>query len=143
VSENDINRFILDKLEKVDDKLEEVRLKYSRLEDSLKSHEGLDRRIHASVEKMSDDISQQMGAISTSLDKYNELLNDHMRRTEIAEEHLKLLNTKVSPMWDKYKEREIITNHSNERLKTSLKWLAGISTLLGVILSVMKLLEIF
>lgn len=143
MSDNDMNRFILDKLEKVDDKLEEVRVKYSKLEESFRSHEKVDEEIHNSVRKMATDLGAQFAKVSECLDTYNSLLQDHMRRTEIAEEHLKTLTQKVDPMYEIHKKREIITTYNNTQLKSYVKWAAAISAVGGAIITLAKVFELF
>lgn len=143
MSDNDMNRFILDKLEKVDDKLEEVRVKYAQIEEAFRSHEDLDEKIHKSVEKMSEDMSAQMTVMCKSLDQYNDLLQEHMRRTEIAESNITILKDRVEPMWKQHEKQEIIEAYADKKWKTRMKWIAGIGTAAGTILTIMKLLNIF
>ena len=143
MSDGDMNRFILDKLDKVDDKLEEVRLKYTRLESSLKNHETIDEKIHQSVEKMASEMNVQMSTICDSLDQYNALLQEHMRRTELAEESITILVNKVSPVIEDFNTRGIIESYADKKWKTRMKWLGAIATATGVIISVLKLFNIF
>lgn len=139
----DMNRFILDKLEKVDDKLEEVRVKYSHLEQSFKAHEHLDEKIHDSVETMSKDLNDQMTVMCESIEKYNLLLQEHMRRTEIAEKNILTLNDQVAPMFAIYKERNIISTYKSKTWKSYTKWIAGITTVSGAIIALAKVFELF
>ena len=139
----DMNRFILDKLEKVDDKLEEVRVKYSRLEQSFKAHEHLDEKIHSSVEEMSKDLNSQMTSMCESIEKYNLLLQEHMRRTEIAEKSLSILKDQVTPMYSLYKERNIINTYKSKTWKSYMKWTASVTTVAGAIIAIAKVFELF
>lgn len=143
MSNTDMSRFILDKLEKVEDKLEEVRIKYSRLEESFKNHEDIDEKIHQSVEDMADNMNQQMSTISKSLDTYNNLLMDHMRRTEIAEENIKVIHRSMRPLLVDHRERGIIEAYADKKWKMRMKWVGGASAVLGLALTIMKLLDIF
>lgn len=141
--DNDMNRFILDKLEKVDDKLEEAKIQHSRLEEAFLRHEAIDDQIHESVKTISDNVSTQMSEISSSLARYNDLLQDHMRRTELAEASLSILHEKVDPIYEAHQNSLFLKNYKNNTFKNRIKWLGAIATGLGVIMSIMKLMEIF
>lgn len=143
MSSDNINNFILDKLEKVDDKLEEVRLKYSKLEESFKTHQSSDEKIHKSVENMADEVGQKMTEISKSLDGYNELLKQHIRRTEIAEQNIENIKEAIQPVITEYCEKKIITRYDAKIWKNIAMYTGAISTLVGLVIGLMKLLEFF
>ena len=143
MSSDDVNRFILDKLEKVDDKLEEVRIKYAKMEEAFQNHEELDEKIHESVEKMSDDMMAHMNTMCQSLDKYNTLLQEHMRRTAISEQRLHVLTQATEPIIKKYAVDQAIEERISTKIKRWSSKIGIVSLILGVIISAMRIFEIF
>ena len=108
MSESGLEKFILDKLDKLDDKLDQVRDESVKLTAALLSHENKDEEIHSDVRKMSDRFCSQLDAQYKELQKYNKHLEDHMRRSDILEASHHQMWKRVKPVVEAHEENRII-----------------------------------
>jgi len=115
---SDIQQFILNKLEKLDEKLDEVREHNASMRASFDSHVVIDREIHQEVVKLGDNIDKH----SRLLDTYNQQLEIHMKRTDILEK-------KVLPLVIEKNEKDTVSKWWEVRWSTAAKiagWLSAI-----------------
>jgi septal ring factor EnvC (AmiA/AmiB activator) len=138
-----MNKFILDKLDKVEEKIEEIRVHNSRLEESIKSHELVDEKIHESIKSLAEKMLSNMSNMSQSLGEYNVLLDQHMRRTEITEENLQIFRDEIRPILELHMNEKIIKEHKQNTFKKYMKYIAGITAILSMASYILKLLEVF
>jgi uncharacterized coiled-coil DUF342 family protein len=127
---SDIQQFILSKLEKLDEKLDEVREHNASFKASFADHLRRDEEIHGEVIKLGDSIDRH----STLLDQYNQQLDEHMRRTEILE-------NKVLPIVIKQEEEKTVEKWRDNKLKKSMKILGWLSALGGLVVIVLEIIS--
>jgi len=130
------------KIDDVEAKIEEVRIDSALLRESIAKHEALDKEIHDSIKGMADDTHASINKINNSLSDYNTLLKEHIRRTEIAEGNIATIKSAIQPVIKEHQERQIVRQHSMKTWKKVTLILGGVSTALGVVAYVLKLLEI-
>jgi len=107
---SDIQQFILNKLEKLDEKLDEVREHNASMRASFDSHVVIDKEIHDEVIKLADSIDKH----SNLLDQYNQQLEIHMKRTDILE-------NKVLPLIAEKLEKDTVKRWWEGRWSTAAK----------------------
>lgn len=110
----DINDFLLSKLDKLGEKLDAVREQQLENKVTLHNHMDTTKDIQFNIEKMND-----------QLDEYNQLLEEHIRRTKILEE-------KVEPMYTEYSEEQVVEKVKNSKLKKIGMIIGIIATLIGI-----------
>jgi len=128
--------FIIDKLEKLNDKLDQVRVDSTRLGESLKAQEKRDDEVHADVKKISSDLVEQ----GKLLAEYNEQLRDHIRRTALNEESVAVLKAAVLPIIEKYNEEQTGSKYNSKVLRKRVKMLGAVSVLLSILGALIKLI---
>lgn len=133
---SDIDR-LWEKLEKLDDKLDEMNSKHTSNTVTLEHHTRQEDELFKDLKTIGSQLSQQ----SKLLDDYNTSLREHIRRTEILEE-------KVEPMFGEYTERKIGEKLQLEKdvTKTS-KWkrhatiFGTISALVALVAGIVQLIR--
>ena len=118
---SDLSQFILEKLEKIDDKADDIKSQCAETAVKLAAHE------------------EQLRLMTSKMADYNEKLGEHMARTEIAENRQDIFEQEIGPILSEFREKQAITNY---RMKTIAKWskiLGLISVAIGVILGLTKL----
>lgn len=127
---SDIQQFILNKLDKLDEKLDEVREHNIKMNASFDSHVIIDKEIHEEVVKLADSISKH----SILLDQYNQQLEIHMKRTDILEH-------KVLPLLKDKAELETVKKWRDGHWAKAAKvagWLSAIGGLIVVIIEIVS-----
>jgi hypothetical protein len=130
---SDIQQYILNKLEKLDEKLDEVREHNASMKAAFESHAVVDDRIHSEVMRLSDNIDKH----SKLLDEYNKQLEEHMKRTEILE-------NKVLPLVVEKHEEKAVEKWKESKFKRTMKilgWLSAVGGLIIIILDIISKLE--
>jgi hypothetical protein len=127
---SDIQQFILNKLDKLDEKLDEVREHNAAIKASFESHAVKDEEIHGEVIKLGDNIDRH----SKLLDEYNRQLEEHMRRTEILE-------NKVLPLVIEKNEQKAVDKWKDSRLNKTMKIFGWLSAIGGFIVIVIEILN--
>lgn len=138
-----LDRFILDKLERLDDRLEQVKVESSKLVTVLKLHEKKDEEIHSDVKDMAEKFTTQLDAQCRELRRYNEQLSEHMRRSALLEKSHKEMWSRVKPVVDKYEEEAVVEKVVSSKWKRRMKWIAALGTFAGSIYALIKLLSSF
>lgn len=127
---SDIHQYILNKLEKLDEKLDEVREHNASMRASFNSHVTIDREIHEEVIRLAESIDKH----SYLLDQYNQQLEIHMKRTDILE-------TKVLPLVIEKQDRQVVERWRDHKVKTAMKivgWLSAIGGFIVIVLDVVS-----
>lgn len=134
---SDIDR-LWEKLEKLDDKLDEINSKHTANTVVLEHHTKQENEVSQDLKTIGSHLLQQ----SKLLNDYNASLREHIRRTEILED-------KVAPMFGEYTEREISKKLQLEQdvTKTS-KWkrhatiFGTISAMIALIAGIVQLIKL-
>ena len=143
MSDSGLDRFILDQLEKLDNKLDQVRLESTKLTEAFKQHEKKDEDIHKDVRDMAAKFTAQLDAQCEALKKYNAQLEEHMKRSDLLEKSHEKMWERVKPVVDKYEEAKIVEKVTSDKWKKWVKISAAVGTVAGAIYTVMKLLDLF
>ena len=126
----DVQQFILNKLEKLDEKIDEVREHNAAIKLAFETHILRNEDIHSEVVRLGDSIDKH----SNLLDEYNQQLEEHMRRTEILE-------NKVLPLALKQEEEKIVSKWQDGRIKRAMKILGWVSSVGGFIVIVLEIIS--
>jgi len=127
---SDIQQFILNKLEKLDEKLDEVREHNASMRATFDSHVVIDGEIHEEVVKLGGNISKH----SNLLEEYNKQLEIHMKRTDILE-------NKVLPLITQKVEQDTVKKWVDSRWSRVAKiagWLSAIGGLVIIVLEIIS-----
>lgn len=143
MSDSGLERFILDKLEKLDDKLDQVREESTKLTVALEAHEGKDEAIHRDVREMADKFTSQLGQQCKQLQQYNEHLQEHMKRSDQLEESHKEMWKRVEPVVKAHEDNKIVKKYFSEKATRRMKWIGWIGTIAGALYAVLKLTGMF
>jgi seryl-tRNA synthetase len=127
---SDIEQYILNKLEKLDEKLDEVREHNVAVRASFDAHVDMDEKIHQEVIKLGDSIDKH----SRLLDEYNHQLEIHIKRTE-------LLEHKVLPLVEQKKEQEVIKRWQDSRWARIAKVAGWLTALAGLVAGVLEIMS--
>jgi hypothetical protein len=127
---SDIQQFILSKLEKLDEKLDEVREHNAHMRASFDSHVIIDQEIHEDVVKLGLSIDKH----SNLLDQYNQQLEIHMKRTD-------LLEKSVLPLIRQRREEETVKKWRDGRWSKIAKIAGWLSAIGGFIVIVLKIVS--
>lgn len=127
---SDIQQFILSKLEKLDEKLDEVREHNANMRATFDSHVTIDKEIHEEVIKLGDNIDKH----SRLLDQYNQQLEEHMRRTDILE-------TKVLPLISEKMEKETVKKWWEGHWSNVARIVGWLSAIGGFIVIIMEIIS--
>jgi hypothetical protein len=130
---SDIQQFILNKLEKLDEKLDEVKEQNIKIKANFDSHAIMDQEMHEQIIKLANNIDKH----SNLLDEYNKQLEIHIKRTDILEQ-------KVLPLIIEKKDTEIVRKWWSVRFATILKiagWLSGVAGFIIILLELISKLR--
>ena len=119
---SDLSQFILEKLEKIDDKADDIKAQCAETAVKLAAHE------------------EQLRQMASKMADYNEKLGEHMARTEIAERRQDTFEQEIGPILFDFKEKQAVTNY---RMRTIAKWskiLGFLSIAVGLIIGISKLM---
>lgn len=123
----DINEFLLNKLDKLDEKLDHIKEDQAETRIALQNHEKRDEAMCDNVNKMGTELVIQ----SKLLSEYNDSLREHMRRT-------KMLEDKVEPMHREWSDRQVIVNHKTNVWKKVVTVIGVITAIAGAIAAIKK-----
>jgi hypothetical protein len=129
---SDINEFLLNKLDKLDGKLDTIREEQLVSKAAFGSHEDRDQEMHDDVKSMGTELKNQ----SKLLGDYNQSLKEHMRRTE-------LLENKVEPMFTEFQDKQALEKIKQAKRKKILKIAGVISVIVGIAAGIAQVLALF
>lgn len=142
MSDSVLDKLILDKLDKLDSKLEQVGKENQKIGLSLEAHERRDQEMYDAINESQKQIVKQLSRQSQSLDMYNDQLRDHMRRTDILEKMYKDLEVSVHPLISAYNSDKAINNWFKTRWKLSILILSGVSLAIGIVFSILDIIKL-
>lgn len=128
---SDIEQFIFNKLEKLDEKLDEVREHNASIKASFQSHVNIDEKIHEEVLKLAESIDKH----SKLLDDYNKQLEIHIKRTD-------LLEKQIVPVVIEHAEQKIVHKHRSLKFKKIAKIIGYLTAAAGCITAIVQALKI-
>jgi len=143
MSDSGLEKFILDKLEKLGDKLDQVRDESGKLTSALQSQDKRDEEITREVRDMSDRFCSQLEAQQQELQQYNKHLEEHMKRSNELEKSHKKMWEKVEPVVKAHNDNAAVQQYFSNRTKRNLKIIAAIGTIVGTITAIAKLTGMF
>lgn len=143
MSDSGLEKFILDRLEKLDSKLDQVRDESLKLSTALRSQDKRDEDIQREVKEMSDKFCQQLESQRQELQKYNGHLEEHMKRSDILESSHKKMWERVEPIVQAYEDEKVVQKYFSEKAKSRIKWIVAIGTVAGSLTTIFKLMGMF
>ena len=137
--DTDLVKVLLDEQRKTNDKIDSVKENlYSKM-DEMESR--IETRLEQSSKQHSDlFIAQEMMAKEHS--RMNDLLEEHMRRTEIAEGNIEAISQTLGPIAKDYNDKQVLSHHSTKTWKKITLYLGAVSTAIGTVIGILKLLNI-
>ena len=129
---SDINEFLLNKLDKLDGKLDTIREEQLVSKAAFGAHEDRDQEMHVDVKSMNVELKNQ----SKLIGDYNQSLKEHMRRTE-------MLENKVEPMFTEFSNVKLLQKAKSEKRKKMLKIAGVISVIVGIAAGIAQVLALF
>lgn len=133
--DNTINEFLLNQLEKLDEKLDEIKEQGSETRAALLAHEVRDEQIHEDVKKMGGQLAEQ----SHLLDEYNKQLEIHIAMSKNLMKRQDVLDGRLQPLEKERSDRIAVQKHTTKRWKKIAFWLSIIATTIGIVATVAKL----
>jgi hypothetical protein len=128
---SDINEFLLNKLDKLDGKLDTIREEQLVSKAAFGSHEERDQEMHVDVKTMGAELKNQ----SKLLGDYNQSLKEHMRRTELLEDQVK-------PLYAEYNDKQLLVKLKSDRRKKILKWAGIVSVVIGIMAGIAQIISV-
>jgi len=120
----DTNQFILSKLEKIDEKVDDI-------------------KIHAAKQSVTlEETKNNITKHSELLKDYNQSLQDHMKRTSILETEVKGFHTDFDPIRRDFLDDKAVMKYNATRLKKAMMWMGAVSTALGIIYGIIKFMDL-
>lgn len=138
MDETGLGRFILEKLEKLDDKVDDIRIENAEVRKSFDLHERKDEDRHEDIKQMNNAIISQLNCQSDSLKEYNLQLKEHIKRTEILEKRQDEFSKSIKPIVDKENAKVILNKHLTVKLTKNIKILTMVSLVIGILSAVFK-----
>lgn len=132
--DNRINEFVLNQLEKLNEKLDDIREQVSETKTALRSHEVRDEQIHDEVKLMSAQLTEQ----SKHLGEYNKQLEIHIAMSKNLMKRQDILDGRLHPLEKERSERIAVEKHTMKRWKKVALWLGIIATAIGIATSLVK-----
>lgn len=124
---DDLKEFLLHRLEKLDNKLEEIKDQNVRTSILLETHEKKDEELRNDVKRLGEHFEVN----SKLLGDYNDQLREHIRRTEILE-------AQVAPIDKAYQTKLAVESYKEDKVKKTLVILGGLGTVIGIIIGVLE-----
>jgi len=138
MDDNGLGKFILDKLEKIDDKLDQVKIENVEARKSFDAHEHKDEDRHKDLKAMHAKISDKLSTQSEQLTEYNYQLKEHMRRTELLEIRQDVIKQTIEPLIAKDQETTIMNKYVSEKWSHRIKVLTVASLIIGMLATIIK-----
>lgn len=136
-----LGKFILDKLEKLDDKLDEVKIDQAKSRESFDAHEDKDEDRHQDVKQMNEKICVRLDEQHKSLDEYNRQLEIHIKGVKALEDRQNAMWARVEPVVSKHEQEAHAKKWLSDKMKVRMKWIAYVGTAAGALTAVLKLLN--
>ena len=125
---DDMGKFILEKLDKIDDKVDHI--KAQGLENKIKLEEQ-----ERSIKKTAEECE----SINGKLGEYNDQLRVHIDGVNTLKDMHLGLKKEVAPVVEQYKEDQAVTKYFSKAMAKRLKLLSLVSVVIGIIYGAIKL----
>lgn len=142
MDDSGLGKWILDKLEKLDDKLDDVKIDQAESRKTFELHEGRDNDRHAEIKKMHESIHVRLDDQHKSLDEYNKQLEIHIKGVKALESRQDAMWARVEPIVGRYEQEKQVKKWLSDGVRTRIKWVAYTGTIAGTIATILKLLNI-
>lgn len=110
--------YIQERLDKVVDKVHDISASVDTLTMSLESHTKQDERMYDELKRSNDILAEN-----------TESLKDHMRRTQLLEDFVRKVDTRIAPIEREHMSRKVLQAHRNATLKLIAKLGAAVGAL--------------
>jgi len=140
MDDSGLGKYILDKLEKLDDKLDNVRVESAESRKTFDAHEQKDENRHRDIKKMGNDIMNRLGEQTKSLDEYNKQLEIHIEGVNTLKKNQIEMWKRTEPVVLKHENETAAKKWLSDRMKTRVKWVTAVGAVAGSIATVLKLL---
>ncbi|RLD02363.1 MAG: hypothetical protein DRI65_14955 [Chloroflexota bacterium] len=127
-------------IDRLDDRLDD---RMDAMQDTLIRQEALFRQHEQNDREDASRIGDSLHGIEERLNEYNTQLELHIRNSEANSAQLKILQERVLPLVEDSHDKEIVKKWSAAQLSKTTKILSAISIVIGVVISVVKLLGYF
>lgn len=128
VMDENMGKYILDKLNKMDDKIDEIRSQGVETKVKLEEHDTRTRETQA-----------QLTPINEKLSEYNEQLKIHIKGVQSLERRQDALEDKVAPIVAQHRTEKAISKLISEKWAARIKRITYISIVAGIAVSLLKL----
>ena len=142
MDDSGLGKWILDKLEKLDDKLDGVKIDQAESRKTFELHEDKDNDRHAEIKKMHESIQVKLDHQHRSLDEYNKQLEIHIKGVKTLESRQDAMWARVEPIVGRYEQDRQVKKWLSDGVRTKMKWVAYTGTVAGTIATILKLLNI-
>jgi len=157
VSDQEWLRLVLEELRKNNEKVEQVRRDSidkledveAKIESRLDKSEGQHKLLMTAQAEMKGELTASQESLRKEHTRMNDLLAEHMRRTEANEQMISMLRDKsesleeqIQPIALDYQQRVFLENVTEKKSKKIVMWIGGIASALGIIATALKLLQI-
>lgn len=132
---SDIEQYILNKLEKLDEKLDSVRDSNVALKNSFDAHMVND-------DKMLHNLDSSINRLSEGIDNHSKLLEEYNRQLEIHMKRTDLLENQILPMVHEKYEKETVSKWRSEKWKKVMKVIAAVVTITGAVVGILEVLKL-
>lgn len=143
MDDSGLGKFILDKLEKLDDKLDDVKIKNAESRKAFETHEKKDEGRHRDMQIMGEQIMARLDDQCSSLKEYNKQLEIHIEGVNTLKQSHDAMWKRVEPVVDKYEKELTARTWWSDRIKARVKWVTTVGAVAGSIVAVMKLFDMF
>lgn len=128
---DDIGRFILEKLEKLDDKVDDIQAQ------GVETKTRLEAQANA-IEKTASNLS----TMGEKMGDYNEQLGIHIKRSEMLEDQHNKYVARLKPILDEHIDGKAVRKHSAAVWAARIKIMTGISLGLTILAGTIKLISL-
>ena len=122
-----MGKYILDKLEKMDDKIDDIRAQGVETKAKLESH---DRR--------TAETSRHLDAVGKKLGEYNDQLTIHIQASTSNSKRINTLEEVVKPIAIKHNTEKAVNAYISEKWALRIKKATYVSIIIGIAVSLLK-----
>lgn len=140
-------KLVLDELRKNNNKFDELKNSTDQKIDSLE--EKIFERLKESEHQHQDlFVTQKM--LCKEHERMNDLLEEHIRRTEVNEKMIERLDSRTSdieqeirPLVENHTSEQIMKKAHDKKIKKVILWLGAVATIMSIVGGLLKILQIF
>ncbi len=136
---SDLQQFILNKLEKLDEKLDGIKESNSETKIALEAHTMRDEQIQAEVKKLGESVAEQC----KRLGEYNEQLKIHISTNHLLMARQDELDKKIEPILTERHAEHTARKWLSAKWSRRMKIVGYIGLVLGVIATAVQIITSF